>query len=120
MNKAHELTRLYAETFMNFVPNPASISDAFRKSAEFGEKMSAVGLKAAQGGVDVANRWTVESLEWFGEVATAKEELGDYAKAAGEFASGSVEAATGHMAELAEVAKNAQIESTEAVLSAGR
>ncbi len=120
MNKVHELTKLYADAFLNFVPNPASISDAFRKSAEFGEKMSAVSLKAAQGSVEITNKWTAETFEQLGEITAAKEEVADYAKAAGEFASNSVEAATGHLAGLAEVAKNAQIESAEAFLAAGK
>ena len=120
MNKIHELTKLYAEAAMNFVPNPASISDAFTKSAEFGEKMSAISLKAAQSSVAINSKWTSDTLAQLGEVTAAKEEVSDYAKSAGEFASRSVEVATGHLTGLAEVVKTAQIESTEAILAAGK
>ena len=120
MNKLNEFSKLYAEAMMNFVPNPASFSDTFRKSAEFGEKMSNVSLKAAQGSVQVASNWSADTLEQLGAVVAAKDEAADYAKAAGEFASRSVETATAQMSALAEVAKNAQIESVEAILATGK
>ncbi len=117
MNRIQEFSKLYADTVMNFVPNPDNFSESFRKSAEMGEKMSMIAVKAAQGSVEIANKWAVETLEQAVEVARAKDEAADYAKAAGDFATKSVEAATGHVAGLVEVAKEAQVETAEAVLS---
>ncbi len=120
MNKLNDLTRLYVETAMNFVPNPATVGDAFRKSAEFGERMSSVAIKAAQGSADVTGNWTAETLNQLGAVSASKEDAAEYVKAAGEFASKSVETATQQLTALAEVAKNAQIEMVEATLAAGK
>ena len=117
MNRIQEFSKLYTDTVMNFVPNPDNFGESFRKSAEMGEKISMIAVKAAQGSVEIANKWAVETLEHVGEAARAKDEAADYAKVAGDFATKSVESATGHIAGLVEVAKEAQVDTAEAVLS---
>ncbi len=95
-------------------------SDAFRNTAELGEKFSRLAIEAAEKNIEISNKWTKENLEKLADVAKVKEEPSEYAKALTDFASASVETASENVAALAEVAKKVQMDTVELILAAGK
>ena len=114
----------YAKIYTEFLPKFASeyteFNEVFKKSAEFQEKVSQIALKAIQNGNEVTGTWTTETLGRLENVVSAKSETADYAKAIGSFSSAQIESTSEKMAEYAEIARKAQIDTMEIFLSAGK
>jgi hypothetical protein len=120
MANTQDYTKAFTD-MMNAFPVDASLfNDAFRNTAEFGERMSKIALQAAERSNDVSNRWTRETLSRLNDVTRVKEEPSEYGKALTDFASASAETASESMAAYAEIAKKVQMDTVEALMSAGK
>jgi hypothetical protein len=108
--------------FMGTLPgmDVASVQDAYKSYAAFGEKLSKVALEAADKSTEISTKWTKDTLSKLGNVATVKEEPADYGKAVTDFASAQAESTAETMAAFAEVAKKVQMETVELMLAAGK
>ena len=120
MNTAHDFAQTMKGFAGAFPVDAKAAADAFKTHAAFGERMSALMLQAAERTADISGKWTRETLARISDVAKVKEDPSDYAKALADFATGSAETAAENLAAYAEVAKTAQLDGVELVISAGR
>ena len=120
MTKPMDFTK-YMTDMMGMMPvDTTAMQDAFRSQAQFAERMSQVALAAAEQSAEISHKWTRETLEKMGPVATAKQDPADYGKAMTDFASAYAEVSAENMAAFAEVAKKVQMDTMDLMLSAGR
>ena len=120
MTKVQDFTKVFTDMASQFPTDVDAFNDAFRKSADLGEKISAVALEAARSNADITGKWTTETLDRLGEISVSGKDTADHAKSMNDFASASIESATGHIVAYSEVAKKAQMETVELLLSAGK
>ena len=110
----------FAKLFADMPVDMKVFNDAFKNSAELGEKFSKVALSAAEQNAEISSKWAKDTLTKLADVSKAKAEPTDYSKALTEFASASVEAASENVAAFAEVAKKVQMDTVELLMAAGK
>jgi len=110
----------FAKMFDDMPVDMKAFGDMFKNTAELSEKFSKVALAAAEKNAEISNKWTKDAIAKFGGVAKAQNDPADYSKAATDFASTSVEAASEHVAAFAEVAKKVQMDTVELLMAAGK
>lgn len=120
MTKTQDFTKMFQDMLGNFPVDMSVAQDAFKNQAALGEKLSKVALQAADKSAEISTKWTKETLNKIGDVASAKEEAADYGKAMTDFASAQAELAAENMAAFAEVAKKVQAETVELMMAAGK
>lgn len=109
------------QDMMGAMPFDASdMQDSFKNYAAFGEKMSKVVLEAAEKSTELQAKWMKDTLSKMNDMAVAREEPSDYAKAMSDFASAQAEATTETMAAFAEIAKKVQMDTVELMMAAGK
>lgn len=110
----------FAKLFADLPVDTKAFNDVFKNTAELGEKFSRVALNAAEKNAEISNKWTKDTLAKMAGVTKVQADPADYSKAATDFASASVEAASEHVAAFAEVAKKVQMDTVELMLAAGK
>lgn len=120
MSKTPDVSAMFKDVLGAFPVDTAAMEDAFKSTASLNEKLSGVALTAAEKSTAISSKWTQDTLAKMSDMAKAKSEPVDYAKAMTEFASAYSEAASEHMAAFAEVAKKAQMETVELMMAAGK
>jgi hypothetical protein len=120
MSKTPDVSAMFKDVLGAFPVDTAAMEDAFKSTASLNEKLSGVALTAAEKSTAISSKWTQDTLAKMADMAKAKSEPVDYAKAMTEFASAYSEAASEHMAAFAEVAKKAQMETVELMMAAGK
>ncbi|MDF1718954.1 MAG: phasin, PhaP [Antarcticimicrobium sp.] len=103
-----------------FPVDTSAMDEAFKTSAALSEKLSGVALEAAGKSAELSSHWAQDTLAKVNEIAKAKAEPADYAKAMSDFASASAEVAAENMAAFAEIAKKVQMDTVELMVSAGK
>ena len=116
MQYVNEFTKPWADMFAQNPLNPAAFSDASRKYAATGEAFAAALFNAAESSAELTGKWAMDNLARMKGVCVAKEDAGEYAQAAKDFASSYMESAAENIAAYAEIAKRAQVETTEIFL----
>lgn len=107
--------------FMGAFPVDASVlENAFKNQASLNEKLAGVALEAAEKSAEISNKWTKDTIAKLAEVAKAKNEPADYAKAIADFTSAAAEVAAENMAAYAEIAKKVQMDTVELLMAAGK
>ncbi|GAA6200287.1 phasin family protein [Aquicoccus sp. SU-CL01552] len=118
------LNKDYSEVMkdmMNAFPvDTSAMDDAFKTTAALSEKLSGVALEAAGKSAELSSHWAQDTLAKVNEIAKAKAEPADYAKAMSDFASASAEVAAENMSAFAEIAKKVQMDTVELMISAGK
>lgn len=120
MAKAQDMNAALKDIMGAFPVDTKAMEEAFTNQAALNEKLSGVALDAAEKSAEISNKWTKETLVKLNDMAKAKAEPADYAKAMTDFASASAEAAAENMAAFAEVAKKVQADTAELLMSAGK
>lgn len=120
MAKTQDYTKVMKDFMGAFPVDMTAMQETFKTQASFAEKMSKVALAAADKSAEISSKWTKETLNKVGSVATVKEDPADYSKAVTDFASAQAELAAEHMAAFAEVAKKVQMDTVELMLAAGK
>lgn len=115
-----DFTKMFQDMMPAFPMDASMFQTAFRKQADFSEKLSKVAFEAAERSADLQAKWTRETLSRMAEVTKARSEPADYTKAASDFASSCAESASENMASFAEIAKKAQMEAVELMMTAGK
>ena len=118
--KTQDFTTVMKDMMGAFPVDTAAFEDAFKTTATLNEKLSGVALEAAEKSAEISNAWTKSTLSKMQEMAKAKAEPADYAKAMSDFASANAEVAAENMAAFAEVAKKVQMDTVELMMNAGR
>ncbi|WP_084860573.1 phasin family protein [Salibaculum halophilum] len=118
--KTQDFTTVMKDMMGAFPVDTKAMEDAFKTQTSLTEKLSAVSIDAAQKSTELSAKWTQDTLAKMTEMAKAKDEPADYAKAMSDFTSASSEAAAEHMAAFAEIAKKVQTETMELMMAAGK
>ncbi|CAM3133884.1 Phasin [Paracoccus nototheniae] len=120
MAKTPDMTKTMQDMMANFPIDTSSMQDAMKSQGVLGEKLTRVALSAAERSTEISANWAKDSIARMGELASAKQEPSDYAKAMSDFASAYAELAAEHMAAYAEVAKKVQMDTVDLMLTAGK
>ena len=120
MNTTQDYTKMMQDMMGAFPMDMSAMQDGWKSYAAFGEKMSKVALDAAEKSTEISSKWTIDTLNKMGAVATVKEEPQDYSKAFTDFASAQAESTAETLAAFAEIAKKVQMELVELMLAAGK
>ncbi|MHA6325410.1 phasin, PhaP [Roseivivax sp. CAU 1753] len=120
MAKQQDFTAMMKDMMGAFPVDTKSMEDAFKTQASLNEKLSGVALEAAEKSSELSAKWTRDTLAKMGDLAKAKAEPADYAKAITDFASAQAEVTSEHMAAFAEIAKKVQMDTVELMMAAGK
>ncbi|MCZ4353526.1 phasin, PhaP [Roseovarius aestuarii] len=120
MTKATDMNAAMKDIMGAFPIDTKGMEDAFKNQAALSEKLSGVALSAAEKSAEISSAWTKSTLAKMSDMAKAKAEPADYAKAMTDFASANAEVAAENMAAFAEVAKKVQMDTVELMMSAGK
>jgi hypothetical protein len=120
MTTTQDYTKMMQDFMGAFPMDMSAVQDSWKSYASFGEKMSKVALDAAEKSTEISSKWTIDTLNKMGSVASVKEEPSEYSKAFTDFASAQAESTAETLAAFAEVAKKVQMESVELMLAAGK
>jgi hypothetical protein len=120
MNTTQDYTKMMQDFMGSFPMDLSSVQEGFKSYAALGEKMSKVALDAAEKSTEISSKWTLDTLNKLGGVATVKEEPTEYSKSLTDFASAQAESTSQTLAAFAEVAKKVQMETVELMLAAGK
>lgn len=120
MARTQDITGFMKDFAGAFPVDASALEGAFRNTAALNEKLTGVALNAAEKSVELSNKWTKDTIAKLAEVAKAKAEPADYARAFADFASASTEVAAENMAAFAEITKKAQMDTVELLMSAGK
>ncbi len=120
MAKTQDFTAFMKEMMGAFPVDTAALEEAFKSTAALNEKLASVALDAAEKSTELSTVWTKDALSKMGEMAKAKTEPAEYAKAATDLASSSAETAAENMAAFAEIAKKVQMDTVELLMAAGK
>jgi hypothetical protein len=120
MAKAQDINSVMKDVMGAFPVDTKAMEDAFKNQAALNEKLSGVALEAAEKSAEISSKYTKETLAKMSEMAKAKTEPADYAKAMTEFASAHAEVTAENMAAFAEVAKKVQMDTVELLMAAGK
>ncbi len=103
-----------------FPVDTSAMDDAFKTTAALSEKLSGVALEAAGKSAELSSHWAQDTLTKVNEIAKAKDEPADYAKAMTDFASATAEVAAENLSAFAEIAKKVQMDTVELMISASK
>lgn len=115
-----DYTKMVQEFFGAFPVDMTAAKDAYKSTAAFNEKLSAVALDAAEKSTEISTKWTKDTLSKVAKVSKAQSEPADYSKAMTDFASAQAEMTSQSMAAYAEVAKKVQMDTVELLMAAGK
>ena len=120
MAKTQDMNAVMKDIMGAFPVDTKAMEDVFKNQAALSEKFSGVALEAVEKSAEISSKWTKETLAKLNDMAKAKNDPADYAKAMTDFASASAEVAAENMAAFAEVAKKVQMETVELLMAAGK
>lgn len=120
MAKTQDMGAMFKDVMGAFPVDTKAMEDAFKTTASLNEKLSQVAIGAAEKSTEISSKWTKETLAKLGDMAKAKAEPADYAKAMTDFASAYAEVSAEHLAAFAEVAKKVQMDTVELMMAAGK
>lgn len=120
MAMTEDFTAKMKEMMDGFPMDTAKMEEAWKSSAAYSEKASAIAIDAASKSTDISVGFTMETLGRIGELAKAKPEAADYAQAMTDFTSAQMSSLQDNMTALGEVAKSMQADTMELIMSMGR
>ena len=82
-----DMTTMFKDMMGAFPFDTKAFEDAFKNTAEFNEKVASVALTAAEKNAELTSKWTSETLTKISDLAKAKADPAEYAKAVTDFAS---------------------------------
>ena len=118
--KTPDMTAMLKDMMGAFPVDTSAMEASFKTSATLNEKLSGVALNAVEKSTEISSKWTKDTVAKLSEMAKAKNEPADYAKAMSDFATAYSEAAAEHMSAFAEVAKKVQSDTVELMMAAGK
>lgn len=112
----------FAKAFENLFASTdtSAFNDVFKNAAEFNSKISDIAIKAAEKNAELSQAWTKETLSKLETVAKPTTDPKEYAQVISEFTTAQAKATPEHITAFAEVAKQAQMDTMEVLLSAGQ
>ena len=120
MTKTTDFTKVMQDMMASFPVDASAFQNAFKTQANYGEKLAAVALAAAEKSTELSAKWAKDSLSKLADAAKAKAEPAEYGKAASDFATAAAEMAAENLAAFAEIAKKVQMDTVELMMAAGK
>lgn len=120
MIKTPDFSKSMQDMMANLPVDTSSVKEAFKTQSALAEKMTKAALDAAERSTEISAQWAKDTLSRMGELATAKDQPADYAKAVSDYATAAAERAAEHMQAYAEVAKKLQMQTVDLMLTAGK
>ena len=118
--KTPDMTAMMKDMMGAFPVDTSAMQSSFKTTAALNEKLSGVALNAVEKTTEISSAWTKETIARLQDMAKAKSEPADYAKAMTDFATAYSESAAEHMASFAEVMKKVQMDTVELMMAAGK
>ena len=111
----------YTKSFEKIMSqSPFKIDDAMKSMMDYNSKVGKIALDTAKKSTELSQGWAKESLAALDPFVKGVEKPEDYMKIASDFVSTQTQSAPKHMAEFAEVAKKAQLETIDVMMKAGK
>ena len=103
-----------------FTAAPVNYDETIKNVAEYNAKFYEIALGAAKKNAAINQAWTKETLGKLDALTKVQDDVADYSKVATDIVSAQVQAAPEHISAFAEVAKSAQSDTIELMLSMGK
>lgn len=119
-NQTFDFTKAFEDAFSAFKFDQNATNEAYKSVAEFNEKLAKISLQAAEQNAELSAKWTKETISKLSNVAKAKADPAEAAKAVADFAQEQAQVSPEHVAQFAEIAKQAQLATVELFMEAGK
>ena len=120
MNQFQDYTKAFSNMASHLPLSPATMNDAYQKTAANMEKAVSIALNAASEVVDINDRWAKDTLARARDVAEEKPSPENMVKTMQDYASSSWEASAQYLASYTEVARKAQMDAVELAIGAAK
>ena len=100
--------------------SPFKVDDAMKSMMDYNTKVGKIALDTVKKNTELSQSWAKESLSALDPFVTGTEKPEDFMKIATDFVSSQTQSAPKHMAEFAEVAKKAQLETIDLMMKTGK
>ena len=100
--------------------SPFKIDDAMKSMIDYNTKVGKIALDTVKKNTELSQSWAKESLTALDPFVKGTEKPEDFMKIASDFVSSQTQSAPKHMAEFAEVAKKAQLETIDLMMKTGK
>ena len=113
-----DFTKAFENIFAS--TDTTAFNDVFKNAAEFNSKISDIAIKAAEKNAELSQAWTKETLSKLETITKPQTDPKEYAQVITDFTTAQAKATPEHITAFAEVAKKAQMDTIELLLSAGQ
>ena len=100
--------------------SPIKIDDAMKSMMDYNTKVGKIALDTVKKNTELSQSWAKESLSALDPFFKGTEKPEDFMKIATDFVTTQTQSAPKHMAEFAEVAKKAQLETIDLMMKTGK
>ena len=111
----------YTKNFEKFsTQNPFLSSHSLDGILEFNSKLSKIALETIKKNTELSQEWSKETLNSLETFTKTQKNPSDYSKVINDFVTQQTQSSPKHIAEYAEIAKNAQLDTIDLYMSAGK
>ena len=111
----------YSKNFEKMLSqSPIKFDDAMKSVMDYNSKFGKIALDTVKKNTELSQAWAKESLSALDPFVKGTEKPEDFMKIATDYMSSQTESTPKHIAEFAEVAKKAQLETIDLMMKAGK
>ena len=111
----------YSKNFEKMMSqSPIKFDDAMKSVMDYNSKFGKIALDTVKKNTELSQAWAKESLSALEPFVKSTEKPEDFMKIATDYMSSQTQSAPKHIAEFAEVAKKAQLETIDLMMKAGK
>ena len=111
----------YTKNFEKFsTQNPFLSSHSLDGILEFNSKLSKIALETIKKNTELSQEWSKETLNSLETFTKTQKNPSDYSKVINDFVTQQTQSSPQHIAEFAEIAKKAQLDTIDLYMSAGK
>ena len=111
----------YSKNFEKIMAqSPIKVDEAMKSVMEYNTKLGKIALNTLKKNAELSQAWTKESLTSLDPFVKGSEKPEDFMKMTNDYVTSQAQSTPKHMAEFAEVAKKAQLETIDLMMKAGK
>ena len=111
----------YSKNFEKIMAqSPIKVDEAMKSVMEYNTKLGKIALDTLKKNAELSQAWTKESLTSLDPFVKGSEKPEDFMKMTNDYVTSQAQSTPKHMAEFAEVAKKAQLETIDLMMKAGK
>ena len=111
----------YSKNFEKMMSqSPVKFDDAMKSMMDFNSKFGKIALDTVKKNTELSQAWAKESLSALDPFVKSTEKPEDFMKIATDYMSSQTQSTPKHIAEFADVAKKAQLETIDLMMKAGK